>query len=100
MAPARNRRFLPGASRRGEIALVAALVVLTVGFSGSASGAAKGTEGVVVINTNLSYANASAAGTGMVISSSGEVLTNNHVIRGATTITVIEPRTQRRYTAR
>ena len=62
--------------------------------------AAPRTAGVVVINTNLSYANASAAGTGMVVSSSGEVLTNNHVIRGATSISVVVPSTGRRYSAR
>jgi S1-C subfamily serine protease len=36
----------------------------------------------------------------MVLTSSGEVLTNNHVIRGATTIRVVVPQTGRRYTAR
>jgi S1-C subfamily serine protease len=35
----------------------------------------------------LGYQSAKAAGTGMVITSSGEVLTNNHVIDGATKIT-------------
>ena len=49
--------------------------------------------GVVVIETNLAYQGASAAGTGMVLSSSGEILTNNHVIRGATTIKVVVPKT-------
>lgn len=76
------------------------MVVAAIGLTGSASGAAVKTAGVVVITTNLSYANASAAGTGMVISSSGQVLTNNHVIRGATQITVIDPSTQHRYAAR
>ena len=47
--------------------------------------------GVVVVETNLAYANDEAAGTGMVLSSSGEILTNNHVIRGATTIRIIVP---------
>ena len=44
--------------------------------------------GMVDVNTNLGYENAAAAGTGMVLSSAGEVLTNNHVIEGATTIKV------------
>ena len=56
--------------------------------------------GVVVINTALAYQGASAAGTGMVLTSSGEILTNNHVIRGATTITVRVPGTTRAYRAK
>jgi S1-C subfamily serine protease len=36
----------------------------------------------------------------MVLTSSGEVLTNNHVISGATTIKVVVPKTGRTYTAR
>lgn len=46
--------------------------------------------GIVDVNTNLGYQNAAAAGTGIVLSTSGEVLTNNHVIRGATTIHVTD----------
>jgi S1-C subfamily serine protease len=56
--------------------------------------------GIVVINTNLAYQNAAAAGTGMVLTSSGEILTNNHVITGATTIKVVVPGTAHTYTAR
>ena len=55
--------------------------------------------GVVVINTNLAYQNAAAAGTGIVLTSSGEILTNNHVIAGATTIKVVLPGTGHSYTA-
>jgi S1-C subfamily serine protease len=55
--------------------------------------------GVVVINTNLAYQGGSAAGTGMVLTSAGEVLTNNHVISGATTIKVTVPKTSHTYTA-
>jgi S1-C subfamily serine protease len=57
------------------------------------------TRGIVVIETNLSYEGASATGTGMVISPSGVVLTNNHVIRGATAIRVVDPHSGHRYTA-
>src|SRR3954469_20519592 len=56
--------------------------------------------GVVVIETDLAYASGRAAGTGMVLNSSGEVLTNNHVIRGATTIRVVVPGPGRSYTAK
>src|SRR5690349_3045174 len=56
-------------------------------------------SGVVVIDTNLAYQDGAAAGTGMVLTSSGEILTNNHVIAGATTIRVVIPQTSRQYTA-
>jgi S1-C subfamily serine protease len=45
---------------------------------------------VVDINTTLGLQGARAAGTGIVLSSSGEVLTNNHVINGATSITATD----------
>ncbi|MBV8711712.1 MAG: trypsin-like peptidase domain-containing protein [Solirubrobacterales bacterium] len=45
---------------------------------------------VVDINTQLSVPNGQGAGTGIVLSSTGEVLTNNHVINGATSITVTD----------
>jgi S1-C subfamily serine protease len=44
--------------------------------------------GVVDITSTLGYRSAESAGTGMVLTSTGEVLTNNHVIAGATSITV------------
>jgi S1-C subfamily serine protease len=56
--------------------------------------------GVVVINTNLGYEGGAAAGTGMVLTKSGEVLTNNHVIRGATSIKIVVPGTGRLYSAK
>ena len=52
--------------------------------------AAKISPALVDINTNLSYQNEQAAGTGIVLTSSGEVLTNNHVIDGATSISVTD----------
>src|SRR5262245_4032877 len=56
--------------------------------------------GVVVINTNLRLEGTLAAGTGMVLTSSGRILTNNHVIAGATAIWVAVPNTTHRYAAR
>lgn len=45
--------------------------------------------GLVDINTTLGYQGASGAGAGIVLDSSGDVLTNNHVIEGATEITAV-----------
>ena len=59
----------------------------------------KPTAGVVLINTNLALQGAAAAGTGIVLTKTGEVLTNNHVIAGATSITVRVPATNKTYTA-
>lgn len=56
--------------------------------------------GLVTVNTTLDYDTSSqAAGTGMIISSDGEVLTNNHVIEDATSIQVTVQSTGKTYTA-
>ncbi|MGH9088841.1 MAG: DMT family transporter [Acidimicrobiales bacterium] len=52
--------------------------------------AGKVDPGLVDVNTVLGYQNGQAAGTGMVLTASGEVLTNNHVIEGATKISVTD----------
>jgi S1-C subfamily serine protease len=44
--------------------------------------------------------NERAAGTGMVLTSDGEVLTNRHVVKGETSISVTVPATGRTYSAR
>ena len=49
---------------------------------------AKTDPAVVDVVSTLGFRNGSAAGTGIVLSSNGEVLTNNHVIDGATAIKV------------
>ena len=84
---------------------LAALIALVAIGSGTAFAATRTTShqigtGVVVIETNLAYQNAAAAGTGIVLTSSGRILTNNHVIAGATTIRVVVPKTTHTYTAR
>jgi S1-C subfamily serine protease len=99
--------------RRGVVALrrlhtrfVLAVVAAVIGASAAAGVALAQTRatpigtGVVVIETRLAYQGGQAAGTGMVLTSSGEVLTNNHVIRGATAIKVVVPSTGRSYTAK
>jgi S1-C subfamily serine protease len=55
--------------------------------------------GLVDITTQLSYQQSSAAGTGMILSSNGLILTNNHVIDGATSISVRDIATGKTYTA-
>ena len=80
------------------IAAVAAVIAVVVLARGQTQSTSVGT-GVVVIETNLGYQGGQAAGTGMVLTSSGEVLTNNHVIRGATDIKVVVPSTGRSYPA-
>src|SRR3954449_8294270 len=86
-------------------ALVVFFVALAAIGSGAAIAATRDSAatigtGVVIINTNLRLEDTWAAGTGMVLTSSGRILTNNHVIAGATTIRVALPNTTRRYAAR
>ena len=91
--------------RRGLIvAIVAAAIGAGASFFGlqHSAGLLGGTElttaqvadrvdpGLVDIVTTLSYQHAQAAGTGLVLTSSGEILTNNHVIEGATSITATD----------
>ena len=61
--------------------------------------AAKVAPGLVDVNSTLGYQNATSAGTGIVLTSSGEVLTNNHVIEGATAISVTDIGNGRTYKA-
>jgi S1-C subfamily serine protease len=88
-------------ARRFLFIMVTALVAAVVaGVALARTGAASIGTGVVVIRTNLGLQGGAAAGTGMVLTSSGEVLTNNHVIRGATSVRVVVPGTKHVYTAR
>ena len=83
----------------GVLVAVLAAAVTTAGLAFANKREATVGTGVVVIETNLAYQGAQAAGTGMVLTSSGEVLTNNHVIRGATAIKIVVPSTGRSYNA-
>jgi len=71
------------------------------GNNGNSSGdvAAKVDPAIVDITSRLGYQRAVAAGTGMVISADGDVLTNNHVIEGATSITATSVTSGDSYTA-
>ncbi|MTD57853.1 S1C family serine protease [Amycolatopsis pithecellobii] len=61
--------------------------------------AGKVAAGLVDVNTTLGYQGAQAAGTGMVLTPDGEVLTNNHVVEGATSISVTDIDTGKTYKA-
>jgi S1-C subfamily serine protease len=84
----------------GAAAAVAASALALGRANGAIGTRASGARtGGVVVETNLAFTHAAAAGTGIVLTSSGEVLTNNHVIRGATTIRVVDVSTGHGYTA-
>jgi S1-C subfamily serine protease len=70
--------------------------------TGSLNASALATQvdpGIVDIDSNLKYSDATAEGTGMVISSTGLVLTNNHVIDEATGVTATLVTSGKKYTA-
>jgi S1-C subfamily serine protease len=71
------------------LATVSALIAVA-GASAASQRSSATISGIVDVDTNLGYQDAAAAGTGIVLTSSGVILTNNHVIRGATTIRVTD----------
>ena len=101
----RRRRFILAGASFGAAA------ALTIGGLGVANAfgattlttsqiSAKVDPGLVDVVSTLGYQNGEAAGTGMVLTSTGEVLTNNHVIDGATSIKVTDVGNGRTYTAK
>ena len=91
--------------RRLSSRVVAVFVVCVAAATiGAGLGLARGTAtssnaGIVVVQTRLGYQGGSAAGTGIVLTPFGEVLTNNHVIQGATAVKVVLPGTSHSYPA-
>ncbi len=65
----------------------------------SSGAAAAQAEGVVLIDTELRYAGARGAGTGIVLTSSGQIMTNYHVVEGTTSIAVTVASTGATYPA-
>lgn len=98
---------MPGVTRRLLLAVLATLASAVAASPAAAAGHTTRTvgttsanTGIVDIYTTLGYEHgAAAAGTGMLISRNGEVLTNNHVIRGATKFKVVDVTTHRSYNA-
>lgn len=84
----------------GALAGRASIVSSGPGGAAAASGvAAKVDPGLVDIDTELGLEGTAAAGTGMILTPSGEVLTNNHVIEGATSVSVTDIGNGRTYSA-
>ena len=55
--------------------------------------------GLVDVKATLGYQDAESLGTGIVLTSNGEILTNNHVINGATAVSVTDIGNGKTYTA-
>src|SRR3954465_11891461 len=85
---------------RKHLALAAAAAAAPALAPGGSAARAEVPPGIVDIYTDLAYSGSAAAGTGIVLTSSGEVLTNNHVIRGSTPIRVKVVDTGRTYRAK
>ncbi len=104
--PAAGRTVLPGGGTSGSTFTTASSSTAGTKVS-SATGApsdiatirAKVRPALVDINTVLGYETEEAAGTGMVLTSTGKILTNNHVIEGATKISVTDLGNGRTYSA-
>jgi hypothetical protein len=101
----RRRRVLLGAASLGAAAVL--------GFAGLGAANAFGATtlttsqievkvdpGLVDVVSTLGYQGGTAVCTGRVLTSTGEVLTNNHVIQGATAIKVTDVGDGRTYTAK
>ena len=100
--------------RRQLLALVAVVVIAVASFWGLESArshqsggapttrtiAGKVDGGLVDIVTTLGFQRARAAGTGIVLTPAGEILTNNHVIEGATSIQATDVGNGHTYRAR
>src|SRR6266852_615575 len=110
--PSHKRRLI----MTGAVALAAGAVAggLIGGLSPTSAGTATATSKTVLSTSQIAaqvdpglvdvvstdgLQQATSAGTGIVLTSSGEVLTNNHVIQGATSIKVTDIGNGRTYTA-
>jgi S1-C subfamily serine protease len=86
-----HRRVITVAAGLSALALAAGGTALATSGSGTlttAQIASQTNPGLVDVISTLGYQHGTAAGTGMVLTPNGEVLTNNHVVAGATSIKV------------
>jgi S1-C subfamily serine protease len=117
--PAPRRPFYRVLAAVLTLAVVAGAVLVSVVVYGAARGpaapvpgptspsaspaasslAARVDPGLVDVTATLGYEQSISAGTGMVLTPSGLVITNNHVIEGGTSITVTDVGNHRTYTA-
>lgn len=65
----------------------------------TSTASAKQLIGLVRVQSTLGYANGAAVGTGMILTSDGTIVTNHHVIEGATEIVVTVMSTGKHYIA-
>ncbi|HEX4520368.1 MAG TPA: trypsin-like peptidase domain-containing protein [Gaiellaceae bacterium] len=86
--------------KRLSAASVLALTLLSTSAAPPGDAAAVTTHGIVDITTVVPYSKEVSYGTGVVLTPDGEVVTNNHVIRGATQVKVHDLDNNRRYAAR
>ena len=102
--PWRRHAWRAGASAGAAAALVLAGLGASDAMGATALTtsqiASKVDPGLVDVVSTLGYQDGEAAGTGMVLTSTGEVLTNNHVIDGSTSIKATDVGNGRTYTAR
>jgi len=93
--------FRPGSTSGSGSSSSGGSISSSSGSPSDLSSIASGVDpSLVDINTIMKDANEEAAGTGMVLTSSGEVLTNNHVIEESTTITATDLGNGKTYTAK
>jgi S1-C subfamily serine protease len=117
MPPApRRRRHIVGLSVTAAAALAVGATVGTVAYAhtggnGTATATSKTVlttsqiaahvdPGLVDVISTLGYEGGTAYGTGIVLTSNGEILTNNHVVEGATAIKVRDIGNGETYTAK
>jgi S1-C subfamily serine protease len=100
---ARNRIRLLAVTAVGAMAAGAASAWALTASAGTAlttaQVVARTSPAIVDVVSTLGLRGSAAAGTGIVLTSSGEVLTNNHVINGATAVKVRDVGNGRVYTA-
>jgi S1-C subfamily serine protease len=114
--PPRRRNHIRGLIVTGVVALAAGVGAggLIGHLNSTASGTVTATSKTILSTSQIAarvdpalvdvvstdgYQQAESAGTGIVLTSNGEILTNNHVIEGATSIKVTDVGNGRTYTA-